>query len=197
MRTVWIVGSSIISRAQKYSNSTCGEKLDLQHINVIWAGRSGLKWEDLELYLNNLLHRFNGNAPHALVIHCGGNSIGLQSLKKLQIEMKSLLRKIHTLMPNTLLIWSDILPRQSWRHMLSNIAAENGRQRINCSLGSFVRRVLQGALIMHPDIKPDQTKLFCDGVHLSNLGNSLFINSIKAALTKFLSSNSRKYPNPV
>lgn len=81
--------------------------------------------------------------------------------------------------------------------MISNIAAENGRQCINCSLRSFERRVLQGALIIHPDIKSDQTKLYCDEVQLSNLGNSLFINSIKAALTKFLSSNSRKYPNPI
>lgn len=190
------MGSSIISRAESYSSSTPGENIDLHHINVIWAGRGGLKWEDLEQHLNTILLRFKGIAPHALVIHCGGNSIGIKSLKKLQLHMKSSLRKIHTLMPNTLLIWSDILPRSSWRYMLSNISAENCRKAINVKIGSFVRHVLQGALIMYPDIQSRQTKLFCDGVHLSNLGNSLFINSLKAALISFLSSNVRKYPNP-
>lgn len=62
----------------------------------------------------SVAYRFISNAPYALVIHCGGNSIDLQSHNKLQIEMKSLFRsKVYILMPNTLLVWSDIIPRQS------------------------------------------------------------------------------------
>lgn len=52
--------------------------------------------------------------------------------------MKSLMGSLHKIIPNTLLEWSNILPRKYWLRMISSIAAEQARIRINNSLGSFV-----------------------------------------------------------
>lgn len=53
-------------------------------------------------------------------------------------QMKSLMGSLHKIIPNTLLEWLNILPRKYWLHMISSIAAEQARIRINNSLGSFV-----------------------------------------------------------
>lgn len=158
-----------------------------------WSGRGGLKWEELDDHISLLLQE-HGTPPRVLIIHCGGNSIGLVSLKKLQSQMKSLMGSLHQKMSNTLLVWSNILPRKYWLHMISSIAAEQARIRINSSLGSFVCKKLNGALIRHPDIDINQPKLFQDYVHLSKLGNFLFTNTIKTALVKFLTTKQNVYP---
>ncbi|XP_052719097.1 uncharacterized protein LOC128190899 isoform X1 [Crassostrea angulata] len=193
---IWIVGSSIIRRAQDYCNqSAIGSNLSLESLNVTvnWSGRGGLKWEELDDHISLLLQE-HGTPPRVLIIHCGGNSIGLVSLKKLQLQMKSLMGYLHQKMSNTLLVWSNILPRKYWLHMISSIAAEQARIRINSSLGSFVCKKLNGALIRHPDIDINQPKLFQDYVHLSKLGNFLFTNTIKTALVKFLTTKQNVYP---
>lgn len=86
--------------------------------------------------------------------------------------MKSLMGSLHKIIPNTLLEWSNILPRKYWLHMISSIAAEQARIRINNSLGSFVckkkkipektTKNIIGGLVRHPDIDIKQPKLFPD-----------------------------------
>lgn len=193
---IWIVGSSIIRRSQDYCNqSAIGSNLSLESLNVtvnlVRKGRT--KWEELEDHFSLLLQE-HGTPPRVLVIHCGGNSIGLVSLKKLQLQMKSLMGSLHQNMSNTLLVWSNILPRKYWLHMISSIAEEQARIRINSSLESFVCKKLNGALIRHPDIDINQPKLFQDYVHLSKLGNFIFTNTIKTALVKFLTTKQNVYP---
>lgn len=170
--------------------------MSLEHLNidVTWSGSGGLKWEQLDQHIASLLNRHNEIIPQVLIVHCGGNSIGIQSLKKLQIAMKSLLASIHRKLPNTLLVWSNILPRKYWRYMISSEAAEKSRKRINNSIGCFVVQKLNGALIRYPDIRIDQPKLFLDCVHLSDLGNSIFTTTIQTALSKFLTSSEKVFP---
>lgn len=64
-----------------------------------------------------------------LLIYCGGKSIGLLTLYDLRIKKFNTVSEIHeaTLLhvPNSLLIWSDILPLTISRYMFSNIAAED------------------------------------------------------------------------
>lgn len=85
--------------------------------------------------------------------------------------MKSLMGSLHKIIPNTLLEWSNILPRKYWLHMISSIAAEQARIRINNFLGSFVckkkipektTKKSSGGLVRHPDIDIKQPKLFQD-----------------------------------
>uniref|UniRef100_A0A8W8IPF9 SGNH hydrolase-type esterase domain-containing protein n=1 Tax=Magallana gigas TaxID=29159 RepID=A0A8W8IPF9_MAGGI len=102
---------------------------------------------------------------------------------------------VSNLLPNTLIVWSHILPRSNWRQSLSTIEGENSRRRINSAIATFVLKKLNGASIKYPDIQITQKRLFrLDGVHLSDLGNNIYINSLKNAIVQFVTSSSRTYP---
>jgi hypothetical protein len=46
-----------------------------------------------------------------------------------------------------------------------------------------------GGYIHYPDLKPNTTFLIPDGVHLTPLGNELFLNTIQGALEVFVTRN--------
>nr|XP_034320929.1 uncharacterized protein LOC117687823 isoform X2 [Crassostrea gigas] len=193
--SVWIIGSSIIHWAQKYAETTNQLNLGLNHFTINWNGRRGMVWEYLYTTVSSML--IANKQPTILIIHCGGNNIGdpQNTLKGIQKFMKLTLSQIADLLPNTLIVWSHILPRSNWRQSLSTIEGENSRRRINSAIATFVLKKLNGASIKYPDIQITQKRLFrLDGVHLSDLGNNIYINSLKNAIVQFVTSSSRTYP---
>nr|XP_034337095.1 uncharacterized protein LOC117692654 [Crassostrea gigas] len=193
--SVWIIGSSIIHWAQKYAETTNQLNLGLNHFTINWNGRRGMVWEYLYTTVSSML--IANKQPTILIIHCGGNNIGdpQNTLKGIQKFMKLTLSQIADLLPNTLIVWSHILPRSNWRQSLSTIEGENSRRRINSAIATFVLKKLNGASIKYPDIHITQKRLFrLDGVHLSDLGNNIYINSLKNAIVQFVTSSSRTYP---
>ncbi|XP_034330884.2 uncharacterized protein [Magallana gigas] len=193
--SVWIIGSSIIHWAQKYAETTNQLNLGLNHFTINWNGRRGMVWEYLYTTVSSML--IANKQPTILIIHCGGNNIGdpQNTLKGIQKFMKLTLSKIADLLPNTVIVWSHILPRSNWRQSLSTIEGENSRRRINSAIATFVLKKLNGASIKYPDIQITQKRLFrLDGVHLSDLGNNIYINSLKNAIVHFVTSSSRTYP---
>ncbi|XP_052716736.1 uncharacterized protein LOC128189245 isoform X1 [Crassostrea angulata] len=193
--SVWIIGSSIIHWAQKYAETTNQLNLGLNHFTINWNGRRGMVWEYLYTTVSSML--IANKQPTILIIHCGGNNIGdpQNTLKGIQKFMKLTLSQIADLLPNTLIVWSHILPRSNWRQSLSTIEGENSRRRINSAIATFVLKKLNGASIKYPDIQITQKRLFrLDGVHLSDLDNNIYINSLKNAIVQFVTSSSRTYP---
>nr|XP_034311277.1 uncharacterized protein LOC117680502 [Crassostrea gigas] len=193
--SVWIIGSSIIHWAQKYSETTNQLNLGLNHFTINWNGRRGMVWEYLYTTVSSML--IANKQPTILIIHCGGNNIGdpQNTLKGIQKFMKLTLSQMADLLPNTLIVWSHILPRSNWRQSLSTIEGENSRRRINSAIATFVLKKLNGASIKYKDIQITQKRLFrLDGVHLSDLGNNIYINSLKNAIVQFVTSSSRTYP---
>jgi hypothetical protein len=62
------------------------------------------------------------------------------------------------------------------------------RRRINSTDAKYV--VCNGGGYIHyPDLKPNTTFLIPDGVHLTPLGNELFLNTIQGALEVFVTRN--------
>ena len=50
-------------------------------------------------------------------------------------------------------------------------------------------------VVKYPDIKAGNELLFqADGVHLSDIGNDIFLNTICAAMEQFVSSGTQVYP---
>eukprot|EP00105_Crassostrea_gigas_P006364 XP_011420273.1 PREDICTED: uncharacterized protein LOC105323025 isoform X2 [Crassostrea gigas] len=193
--SVWIIGSFIIHWAQKYAETTNQLNLGLNHFTINWNGRRGMVWEYLYTTVSSML--IANKQPTILIIHCGGNNIGdpQNTLKGIQKFMKLTLSQIADLLPNTLIVWSHILPRSNWRQSLSTNEGENSRRRINSAIATFVLKKLNGASIKYPDIQITQKRLFrLDGVHLSDLGNNIYINSLKNAIVQFVTSSSRTYP---
>jgi lysophospholipase L1-like esterase len=149
-------------------------------------------WDNLYPTIQILLS--SRSAPDVIVIHCGGNNIGHASntLRGLQKFVKATLADIAHLLPNTAIVWSHILPRIFWLNCIANAEGEKCRRRINSSCATFVIKSFpgRGASISYPDISPSHQALFRrDGVHLSELGNSLFVNTLSNALDHFRKSN--------
>ncbi|XP_062574087.1 uncharacterized protein LOC134235928 [Saccostrea cucullata] len=193
--SIWIIGSSLIFWAQKYAQQRMLNNLGFESHRIIWHGIRGMVWSQLYPTIQKKLK--DNNPPTILVIHCGGNDIGNphNTLKGLQMYMKSTIVNISQLMPKTVIVWSHILPRSNWTLCLSNNDGENWRRRINSALATFVVKKMCGASIKYPDILKRHVALFRkDGVHLSDLGNDLFVNSLRYALGVFLSTTDRFYP---
>ncbi|XP_055998014.1 uncharacterized protein LOC125647435 [Ostrea edulis] len=195
---IWIIGSSLIYWAQKYAQQRINNNLGLTSHRIIWHGIRRMVWFQLYPTIQKKLK--NKNPPTILVIHCGGNDIGnpYHTLKGLQMFMKFTVVDISQLMPKTVIVWSRMLPRSNWTLCLSNKDGENWRTRINSALAKFVVKNTCGASIKYPDITNRHTciSLFRkDGVHLSDVGNELFINSLRNVLVLFLSSTDRFYPS--
>ena len=62
--------------------------------------------------------------PQHLVIHVLGNDIGQKSPVKLRFEILDTFGMLTELMPNSLLVWSQVLPRIRWRNERSHKAVK-------------------------------------------------------------------------
>ena len=123
--------------------------------------------------------------PSLLIMHVGGNDIGKEDTKELCVKLKTLFNWLSQLMPNTTLAWSQILSRFKWRHSENLQAMETCRTRINNSVGSYVVGC-SGCYIRYPEIKANKQFLKEDGVHLSRLGNDIFLNTLQGAIEIFI-----------
>ena len=133
-------------------------------------------------------------SPHVLMIHFGGNDLGAYSVGDLRIQLKLVLQNLHKMFPKTKLIWSQILPRKNWRYSQNKKAMERSRARINSAIATETIK-LGGAYVKYPDIKCASIELWADdGVHLSTLGNEIFLNTIQGALQSFVESRTVVYP---
>ena len=56
------------------------------------------------------------NPPGYIVLHVGGNGLGYVKVRFLRYRIKNIIRKIKALLPNTRIIWSEILHRNQWRY---------------------------------------------------------------------------------
>ena len=91
-------------------------------------------------------------------------------------------------LPNTTIIWSQILPRLKWRYSENQTAMHECRYRINNSIAFFVTK-LGSHYSRYPDICRNYTFLKSDGVHLTPVGNGIFLNILQGAIEYFMSSN--------
>ncbi|XP_071133054.1 uncharacterized protein [Mytilus edulis] len=193
--SVWIVGSSLIRNAFVHARSrTGGVNLGLHRIGVKiwWQGYGGMGIKDLESTIKRLMKY--EKVPKYLVLHIAGNDLGKTKLGFLRNEIKTTLEKVQSYLPNSSIVWSQILPRTNWRHSISQDSMMACRIRINSAIASFVLKN-GGHYIKYPDILPNSTFLKEDGVHLTDLGNDIFLNNLQGALEMFICSGSYTYPD--
>jgi lysophospholipase L1-like esterase len=163
-----------------------GANLQLLRHNasVFWQGKGGMKWNQVYPQVQTLL-KIEG-PPDYLMIHCGGNDIG-QGVKcvVLRNQIKKGISKLLDLLPNTIIIWSQILPRLHWRGELDHAAVDRARLRLNSCIATFILK-FGGKYVSYPELKTPCPELFKDSVHLNSLGNCLFLHRIQEALQCFL-----------
>ena len=72
-----------------------------------------------------------------------------------------------------------------WRHFNDHKAIDLCCYRINNSIAAFIVSC-GGYYVKHPDIHADQNFFQSDGVHLSSLGNELWLNILQGAMEHFI-----------
>ncbi|XP_033759311.1 uncharacterized protein LOC117341555, partial [Pecten maximus] len=185
---IWIVGSSLVKRAFLHARRSFeGSQLGLSryHASVWWQGKGGLRWRELEPFIRHLLTV--EDIPQILVIHCGGNDIGQCVSCGLRHAIVKTLHKLMQLLPDTIFVWSQILPRLEWRNEIVHEAVERVRPRVNSKVASYLTG-LGGKYITYPELQDCNPEFFVDKVHLSNLGNDIFLYHVQQDLCGILAN---------
>lgn len=180
------MGSSIVRDAfTETHNRLGGRNLGLQRLNVDiwWQGRGGMVVFDIKKRIMTLLSY--EDPPQFIILHLGANDIGDIKIGYLRNHLKVIINWLQRKLPATTIIWSQILPRLKWRYSHDSDAMEKARYRLNNSIATHVMN-LGGLYIRYPDIKSDRVFLESDGVHLTKLGNNIFLNTIQGALEYFI-----------
>ena len=169
--------------------------MDLQRCNatVWWQGKGGMRIHDIVKTVKKLLSY--EDPPQFLVLHCGGNDLGIESCYKVRTALVGALRELHQTLPGTRLIWSQMLPRLGWRNERHHAALERTRLRVNNRVASEAIQ-LGGGYVRYPDLVEDPG-LFIDDVHLSHIGNELFLYRLQQGLQAFISSRNCTVSPPV
>jgi len=128
-------------------------------------------------------------APKYIIFHVGGNDIISCNLKTFTGLIRKDVDELAVFVPDTTLIWSDILPRRNWGEgiELNEIKRlETKRKRINRLVRKQVA-VWGGKFIAHPEITHSNRSLyFNDEIHLSDWGNDIFLNVLQGGLEMFI-----------
>ena len=171
--------------------------LERKGIQIWWQGYAGLKFLNLKKKVLYLAKINVEKLPDFILLHCGGNDIGDPSapLATLIATMKQDLNILAELLPSTKFIWSQVLPRHSYRHSQNYDAMERARNKFNRSAAVHVLK-MGGAYLKHPDlVKNIKQFLSSDGVHLNNLGNALLLNDIQGGLEYFCQGLGSVFPD--
>ena len=195
---VWIVGSSIIKQAFTYARQSTEVGISLglgpYGASVWWQGQSGMRCHHLLQKLQLLLSI--EDPPQILILHVGGNDINQVPSVVLRHRIVKLMHDIRKLIPQVMIVWSQILPRLAWRGEVTHKAVNKIRVRINSKVATEVLKI-NGAYLRYPELVETKAGLFCcDGTHLSDKGNQLFLDTMTKGLQLFLTSNERIFPLP-
>ena len=114
----------------------------------------------------------------AYVRKMGGNDLVTTHLGKLTKQAQGDVRTLAMLCPDTVLIWSDVLPRIRYRGATAHNKVEKTRKTFNSSMRAYVRK-LGGKSLRHPQIQWHSNQQFRpDGVHLNDFGNDILIRNL-------------------
>ncbi|XP_077209517.1 uncharacterized protein LOC143845196 [Paroedura picta] len=183
---VWILGHSYVFWAGRYAGRAgWGENLGLgDGVHIDWIGRRGMLWTAL---LETVRRRLSLTGPPAvLVLHLGGNDLTKMTRVDLKFLIKTDLAALQQLLPNTHLIWSDIVQRRAWRGASSVGKVNRSARKINRAIGKWA--AVSGARVIHHFgiVKEDETFYRPDGVHLSDWGMEVWLHDVRATLAAWL-----------
>ncbi|XP_062981479.1 zinc finger protein 318-like [Elgaria multicarinata webbii] len=183
---VVICGHSLVFWAShRATQAAVGTQLGLsQFASIQWVGRRHMMWGRL---LDTLFHSGVVCAPpQLLVLHLGGNDMGVVKGKALIVQVQEDFKVIWSQWPDTCIIWSNILPRRQWREGGDVRCLNRAVKKVNREI-RLTLKDQQGSVIFHPAILPSREELYrADGVHLSNEGNDIFLQDLQVGLRDFI-----------
>ncbi|XP_038053682.1 uncharacterized protein LOC119726141 [Patiria miniata] len=177
--TVWIVGDSIIRRAQ--TNMDC-------EAQIHWMGKGGAGIGNFLPLLSRLDALAHGVAPTVVVIHLGTNDLVSIDTFCMRQRIRLLMEEFRTRYPSVCLVWSDILPRLFYYGAQSNASINKKRLTLNKWARAMAYR-LNAYIFHHPQFESCPSQLFhFDGVNLSPEGTRLFRDNLQSCIIGLLRS---------
>ncbi|XP_040283797.1 uncharacterized protein LOC120997666 isoform X2 [Bufo bufo] len=181
---IWILGHSFVFWAERRAaerNYLQKSFIGAVFVSIVWLGFRGLKWYQIIPILKNELRSLP--QPDVLIIHAGGNDLGKIKTLDLMEHMKSDLFQIKSLIPEVILIFSEIIPRLIWKSDQYGFM-EKIRKRVNRSLEKFLPS-LNGWSIRHTELEGFIAGLYRnDLVHLSDIGLDIFNSGLQDMIDK-------------
>ena len=162
---------------------------------TIYRGLSGAKCRGVVNRVIRLLREYP--APANLIIHLGTNDIFKDTRKNIKEKVKENLEGIRRLLPNTTLIWSDILIRLAYADQKNKGAGKRNMRGINKYAHQVLRKKISGdnKVVVHSHIfQAGRTyyqgaKLFeWDSTHPNDWGLACIRKNWMDALAHFNSS---------
>ncbi|XP_048239814.1 uncharacterized protein LOC125373047 [Haliotis rufescens] len=183
---VWIIGSSYVYWSHRRALKLhLGKNLRLDSANITWFGIRGMHWSGLLPLLRKKLQYLQ--SPDTLVIHLGSNDLVTMRSIDLGRDIEQDMHTITDLLPNVQLIWSEMFPRRAWRGAESLAAIERKRKRVNRKAIEPVTK-LKGLFVRHDIVARDSGLYREDDIHLSEIGNSIFVHELQEALFQAIPS---------
>jgi lysophospholipase L1-like esterase len=180
------LGDSIPFWAGIRAKDTKKQNLNAPSQKIIgWWGIRGMSWSDFRhsIQCNVLLMK----SPDLIIIHLGGNDLVSMSLTRLRNVIKREMKYLRDAMPDSTIIWIDIIQRLSWRAPDSEIPnIEAKRKRIN-RWGRQQVKLHSRSDILCLDIDFKTPGFFReDGVHLSDVGLEFYLDTVRDLIAKNL-----------
>ncbi|XP_051795948.1 uncharacterized protein LOC127531194 [Acanthochromis polyacanthus] len=177
---VWIIGSSYIQRAEDTAPKEFGANLGL-NARVHWFGKGGLRW-------SGVIPRFYAelaqqSPPDVLVVHAGGNDLGLVSPMEHAANIQADLVHLHKAFPSMAIVFSadENTRRRYWKPVKINADRKIVNRYISKTAGSFAGRVIE-----HHSLRHFEKVFLPDGVHFNQQGNRIFLTKIRNDIREIL-----------
>jgi hypothetical protein len=130
--TGWMVGSSLVFWAESRAKSNQAVGKELTKSNLAWHGQRGMRWQQLLPKMQTML--LSAAAPTWICLHLGGNDLASIPLRALTAMALQDIRTLHNMVPSSVLIWSDVLPRVHYRGTSSDAKMEKTRKTFNSAM---------------------------------------------------------------
>lgn len=155
-----------------------------QYAKVMWLGRRGMRWERL---LPTLFQQHAScSPPQVLLIHLGGNDMGLLKGKALILQARADFQTIRQWWPGVVIVWSCMLPRFNWKEGIDHKVMERARKKVNAEIFNDLLRHGDFS-IQHQAIGLSRRELYRqDGIHLSDIGNDIFLGDLQKGLEQII-----------
>lgn len=149
--------SYIFWAAHRTKKTSFGSQLGLSEWACLdWESRRGMLRASL---LHLLFQACKGPTPHVLLIHLGGNDLGLLKGKALVLQAREDLCVIQRRLPGMTIVWSAMVPRRAWRNARHLGAVEKVRKKVNREFQVCLEKGLAHYL-PHPVLSPLDGSLY-------------------------------------
>ncbi|XP_053392992.1 uncharacterized protein LOC128555234 [Mercenaria mercenaria] len=183
-KEVWVLGDSIVHWAGERAVARNAFKEN----NMDWDGKSGMTVQELHSAIQYSI--LQGKTPTIIVLHVGGNNISSSNTCQIISIIKKAIDYLFLNFPESIVVWTYILPRLNWRNTPNTLASAKimdlKRKNVNRKIRNYILQHSNGRCLNHKSLNRETPGFFRrDGIHLSDVGNDMYILTLSEAINTF------------